>query len=461
MKLFPILLLAAMISISLLAHNASAGYTETLTVQVFDQDFRPVDGALVYVEYQLNGVQGNIKTKPHPTDSTGYYTLVFTDYEQIDASLDRTYTLFVKYGGQLEKAILTATDGEKRVYTMRVDSYYAFVKVHDQKGHPIAADVTISGDNFDAVQRKTDENGNVGFQLPPGSYTVKTEYNGVAKNKDFKLSADQAIDILFGVYSLDVKVTDDRKKPLDATVEIGTQSAQTDASGIAHLVNISDETPSVVIKYADRYKTYRPDLSLGTTLDAVIDMTKPVIKDLHSTVSGSGGATVTFFVEDSGSAASGVDTVSVSYTVAGVETPVPAYTVGYNTFEAKIPAQEPGTLVRYSVKVADKDGNAAVGMESYLVPESAAIAPTPVPKPVPPIIPTTTGGVPTEFMVILVVAGLLVVYAVFYYLKRKKEEDMGRAQMPSSAQPSAGMQPPSLGNKPPEKPSAPITPPKI
>jgi len=455
MKQLRMLLLFAVLSIALFAHCANAGYTETLTVQVFDQDFRPVEGALVYVDYQLNAVQGHILTKPHPTDSTGYYTLVFTDYEQIDASVDRTYTLMVKYGDQLEKATLIATDGETRIYTMNVKSYYAFVKVHDQKGHPIPADVTISGDNFAAVQKRTSDTGDVGFQLSPGSYTVKTEFNGVAKNKDFTLSADQAIDVLFGVYSLDVKVTDDKKRPLAAAVEVGTQSVQTDANGNAHLVNISDQIPSVVVKYADHYKTFKPDLSLGTSLDAVIDMTSPVITDLHSTIANSGGATVTFFVEDPGAAASGVDTVSVSYTVSGVETPIPAYTVGYNAFEAKIPPQEPGTLVKYSVKVADKDGNAAVGLESYIIPAAAAPAPAPAPAPSPsPIIPTTTGGLPTELLVILVIAGLLVAYAIFYYFKRKKEEEMGKTQLPSM--PSAAKQPPT-----PPSATPPVIPPKV
>ena len=464
MKLFPILLIAALIFVSLLARTANAGYTETLTVQVFDQDFRPVEGALVYADFQLNAVQGNTQTKPHPTNSSGYYTLQFTDYEQINDSVDRTYTLMVKYGSQLEKYTLIAVSGEKRIYTANVNSYYAFVKVHDQKGAPISADVTISGDNLAAVQKETSDTGDVGFQLPPGAYTLKTEYNGVAKNKDFTLSADQAIDITFGVYSLDVKVTDDNKRPLNATVEVGAQSVQTDKDGIAHLVNISDQNPSVVIKYADRYKTYTPDLSLGTTLGAVIDMTKPVIKDLHSTLSGSGGSTLTFFVEDAGSAASGVDTVSVSYTVSGVETPVPAYTVGYNTFEAKIPAQEPGTLVKYTVKVSDKDGNTAIGLDSYLVPEATAPAPAPTPaQPVSiPSLPTTAGGMPTELLAILVVAGLLIAYAIFYYLKRKKEESFGNAHAPSA--PSAEKPPasPALGNQPAKPPvQPPIAPPKV
>ena len=49
---------------ALMLNIASAKYTEYLKVQVFDQNYRAVDGAQVYVQYQLNAVAGQVKTKP-------------------------------------------------------------------------------------------------------------------------------------------------------------------------------------------------------------------------------------------------------------------------------------------------------------------------------------------------------------------------------------------------------------
>lgn len=427
-RIFALLML---LSVAVLPHAAHAGYTETLTVQVFDQVFRPVQGALVYVDYQLNSVQGDTETRPLPTNSSGYITLVFTDYEQITSSVDPTYKLYVRYGDQLEQYGLTAVDGEKRIYTGSVQSYYAFVKVHDQKGRPVQADVSISGGSIDTQDKNATATGDAVFQLPPGNYTLRTEYNGIVKNRDLLLSADQAIDVVYGSYPLDITITDDNGNPLAATVTVGTQVAQAGPDGKAHLDNISDQNPSVVIKYADRYKTITPDLSASPSVSAVFDLNPPSITDLHSTLAGDGSATVTFFVQDKGAYASGVGTVDASYSLAGVDTPLQSYTVGYNTFEAKIPAQPAGTLVKYSVKVSDKDGNTALGSGSYIVPGAAAPAtPSPSASPIPSV-PSSAGGVPLDLLAILVAAGLLVAYATYYYLKRKNEEIPGAAKPPS------------------------------
>lgn len=426
--------LIALLLLSALALSAHAAYTQNVIVQVFDQDFRPVEGALVYSEHQLNAITGNVKDKPKPTNISGLYGLKFTVYEEIEAEVDYTYTLYVKYGDQLVKATLEANPNVTRVYTMRVDSYFAFVRVHDQLGKPQDATVTVSGGEVADQTKQTTDTGDAVFQLPPGSYSLRVVHNGNVKNKDFTLAKDAALDVIFGNYALDAKVVDDRKKPLLATVQVGTQEAETDGSGNARLVNISDEAPSVVVKYADRYKTYKPNLALGETLLAVFDLSKPDISDLHASISDSGGATITFFASDTGSAASGIDTVTVTYDVAGVEYPIPAYSVAYNTFEAKIPAQEPGTLVKYTVKLADKDGNAALGRGSYSVSGSSAPAPSPTPAPAPspiPTIPASTGGIPTEMLVLLAFAGLIVAYAVFYYFKRRRDEGLGKVAPPS------------------------------
>ena len=436
----PAIALAAFVLLLALPLLHSA-YTETLDVQVFDQDFRPVEGAEVYAEYQVNAVTGYAKTKPHTTNASGYHRLQFTDWESLESQVKYSYTLYVKWGDQLKQYSMIAnpnatnwTSGKARVYTSQLNSYYLFVKVHDQKGKPLTADLTVSGSTISDMKKTTTESGDAIFQLPPGSFSLKAEREGAVKNKDFSLSKDTALEVTFGIYSFDVKVTDDSKLPLVATVEAGTQSLETGADGIAHFVNVSDDEPTVVVKYADRYKTYKPNLALGENLVAVFDLTRPAITDLHASVGSNGGATVTFFVEDSGSAASGIDTVSVSYDVAGVETPLAAYAVGYNTFEAKVPAQEPGTLVKYTVKIADKDGNAALGKGSYSVTEAAAPAPapTPAPSPVPlPEVPATTGGLPTEMLVLLAVVALVVAYAAIYYFKRKREENFGGVQPPA------------------------------
>lgn len=430
------------LALLLAAPALHSAYTERLTVQVFDQDFRPVEGADVYAEYQLNSVTGYVKTKPHQTNISGYYDLQFTDYEQIESQVKYTYTLYVKYGEQVEQYSLVANPNRTRVYTSQVNAYYAFVRVHDQKGKPLQADLTVSGPSIADQKKRATPTGDAIFQLPPGSFALKSEYNGVVKNKDFVLQKDAALDVTFGQYTLEVTVTDDRKRPLIAEIEVGTRSVETGAGGTASIYNISDEMPTVVVRHASRYKTYTPNLALGEGLAAVFDLTQPEIQDLHATIADNGGATVTFYVEDAGASASGIDTVTVSYDVAGVETPIPAYAVGYATFEAKIPAQEAGSLVKYTVKIADKDGNSALGKGSYSVPAAPAPAPAPVPAPGPiPEIPQTAGGISTEMLFVLVPVAIAIVAGMIYYFRRKRQEGFEK-----------GPQPPKIPSAPPASP---------
>jgi hypothetical protein len=408
-------LLAA--GILLLSGAPFAKYTENLTVQVFDNSLRPVEGAQVYVDYELNSVKGNVKTKPKFTDASGYTNIVFSDYESIDSETDYSYTLYVKYGDQLALASLIALDGESRTYTMQVESYIVFARVFDQNGKPLRANVTV-----DKATKPTDSSGSTFFALPPGNYTLKVERNDLVKNIPFILenaTGDQSLDVMLSYYKFDIRVQDDRRRPLTAQVEVNGVGSQTNSDGVAHFENITTNTPQVLVVYGQGIKRIQPNLQTSPSLEVTFDINRPSIKDQYSSLTSSGVGVIRFFVEDLGPEASGIDTVSVSYEVAGVQNTLSVYAIGYNSFEAKIPAQATGTLVKYTITVSDKEGNTAVGSGDYVVSLGAdpANATSPGGKATP------ASSIPNEGIFVgIAVLAVLAFGAVYYFNKKKAGE---------------------------------------
>jgi len=415
-------LLAAILFACAMLGLAHSLYTEHLIVQVFDQNYRPVEGAEVYVNYQLNHLAGFVNTKPKVTNRTGEADLLFSNYEEIESDTDRTYTLYVKYGNQLYSSGRIAENSTERIVpvrrtSMEVAAYLLSVNVVTQERKPLPARVTVGKKALD-----TDQYGRIIFQLAPGEYTVSAAANGAVRSKEVNVSQDTATEIVIGLYSLQVRVIDERNRPLVAMVDVGGISKPTGEDGTAAFYNITSATPEVIVGYNNTYKHFTPNLELSRSLEAVFDLSRPSISELHVSLSKSGVGEISLFAEDAGTAASGIETVLVSYQIEGVTRTVPAYSVGYNTFEAKIPAQPPGTLVRYTVKVADKDGNTAVQEGNYLVPEEKPQNESPGGGSTPhgPEVPSLFGKISVDTVIIGIAVGTLVAYAIFYYFSKSR-----------------------------------------
>lgn len=418
MRIRTILLSVLLLSFAL--PPLEAKFTEKLTVQVFDQLYRPVEGAEAYAEYQLNSISGTTRSKPKATNASGAVDIVVVNYEEIASSTDYAYTLYVKYGSVINSNSLIA-DGnvtsKSRVVTMTVPSYYVFVYVRDQDGRPLGAEVSI-----DRRKKNTDAAGAAVFQLPQGNFTVRAESASAVGTAIIpNLASDQSVTVEISIYNLQVKVTDDSRKPLNATVEVGDLSEETNADGVAVFENLSVQMPQVIVKYAGSFRRFTPNLRTSPVLDAVFDIHKPLIKEMHASVSKTGVGTLSLFAEDPGSMATGIDSVSVTYEANGVEGSVPAYSIGYSSFEAKIPSQLPKTVVKYLVRVTDKEGNTASEAGTYVVfPD----------EPIVPVNGNGSGGggsgglpfgkIPVEAIMIGVIVGAIVIFAVAYYFMKMR-----------------------------------------
>ncbi|MEM4633539.1 MAG: hypothetical protein QW275_00090 [Candidatus Anstonellaceae archaeon] len=350
----------------LLSNAASAGFSERIQVQVFDQNLRPIEGAQVYVEHQLNSVQGYVKTKPISTNQSGLAELVFTNYEQIAKEVDYSYKLYIKYGSQLSVHNLIARGDAAKARVISdtsMKSYFLNVKVINQRGAALPAKISVA----DRI-KNADAAGSAIFQLPPGNFTIKAEAGGAVRTKNITLVQDAAEDIIISLYSIEVTVTDDSGKPLIAYVETEGKKFYTGIDGKATFYNISNQFPQVVAKYNETVKRFSMDLERQPNLRVVFDLSKPIVKETHVSISKNGAATLSIFVEDPGRESSGISSLSVSYEIDGVENKVPVYGTGYNTYEAKIPSQAPRTLVKYFIKVSDGEGNTAYDSGTYFIP---------------------------------------------------------------------------------------------
>ncbi|MCX8194725.1 MAG: carboxypeptidase-like regulatory domain-containing protein [Candidatus Micrarchaeota archaeon] len=414
---------AAVFFLLAISATLEAKYTERLLVQVADQNYRLIEGAEVYVYYQLNAVKGFIYSKPVLTNEKGEAEILFSNYEEIESSEDRSYTLYVKYGRNTYSTKMIAENYTGSIVPIRkvgieVEAYLLSVRVADQNKKPLPARVTINKKTLE-----TDATGHAYFILGPGNYTVKVEGAGIVRSEIIRLEEDTPLEIEIGLYDLSVKAIDDKGMPLVASVEVDGKGFYTGQDGTLLVRNLTNHKPQVVVGYNNTYKEFSPNLKNENELLAVFDMGKPVISELHVGVSKAGVGEVRVFAEDRGKAASGIESVLVSYEVDGVVDVVPAYVVGYNTFEAKIPAQKEGKVVSYTVRISDKEGNTVAQGGSYIVPKeerpqlnannsTGPQSDLPLPK------------MNLETIVIGIGIGVLIAYGVFYYFSRRKERQM-------------------------------------
>ncbi|MCX8197512.1 MAG: carboxypeptidase-like regulatory domain-containing protein [Candidatus Micrarchaeota archaeon] len=411
--------------LALLVGAAYCGYTQKLTVQVFDQSLRPVEGAQVYVEHQLNSVAGYVKTKPKLTSANGTVEIVFTNWEEIKSQTKYTYTLYVKYGSELKTANLVVDDPPiDRTYSMQVTAYFAVVSVRDQNGKPLPAKVTIGNRTIG-----TDTNGDAIFQLPPGKYNVRAEVENTVRNADLMLDKDKAITITIPRYRFELEVVDDFGLPVEAVAELDNQTKKVEG-GKAVFENITNENPHLVVRYNESFKKMQLSLKTSDRMQLVFDKTPPKIAEMHHRIQKNGEVVVNVYVQEPGPKASGIASVVLSYEIQNKTSYVPAYTIGYNTFEAKIPPAPKDTIVKYLVKVTDKEGNSGTASGSYVIPTEKK--PAEEKKKEEGILDKL--GL-EHYVAIAVVLGF-VAYTIMYYRRKKREkeieEEMEAARLPPS-----------------------------
>jgi len=424
--------LAALFLAAILPSEPHAAFTEKLTIQAFDQKLRPVEGVEIYLDYRLNSVTTNARTKSKFTNQSGMADMSFTNYESVENDSSFAYSLYMKYGNQLYTYhLISRQDNKTRIVgEADIKSYYLWAGVRDQNKRVLKAKMTINN-----ITKTVDDSGYATFQLPPGKYTLKAEIADAVKNKDVDVDQDRAVEIDIPLYSLDVYIKDDSGRLLSGKVLVEGREATT-TDGHVRFENLSESSVQVLAQNNDSTRKAEVDLTSQRSVDMVFDRVVPEIKELHATPLKTGAATIGLYIEDPGMSASGIESVTVTYTVNGIENQVPAYSIGFNTYEAKIPVQPPKTPVKYVVKVSDKEGNSVFATGDYMIEPEKTVQQTA------PVEPVVSGGMQIglfgwgpESVAVVVVVACIVLAGVFYYLKFGRKQSGGFVPPPSSPPP--------------------------
>ncbi|VVB58977.1 Uncharacterised protein [Candidatus Anstonella stagnisolia] len=404
-KIFVIAVLA------LLAAQCLAMFTEKAQVQALDGELRPISNVSMYPIYQLNKRVGLVNGKPKSTNNDGYVNITFFNNEFDSSVAQGNWTLVVAYGGQsVQKAIEYVPD-RKWTIQVQLPVHYAFFLIVDQQGKPMQANVSIG--NFTSA---TDGGGYARFHLPDGTYDYSVEAMGVVKQGSLAFSNDTTERVEVKRYTLQLFVVDENAAPLVASVLVLGNEYETDGAGKLVVEGLGESSVDADIEYLGKRRVVNLNLENGLETEVVLDKSPPIIKGAAANVV-DGAGRISFGIEDLGIKASGVDvntSIRVTYVVGGTQEDAAVFPIGYGKYEAEIPIQPANTVVPYTIRVVDRDGNEAVEQGQYTVISGKTSKPTEVP-----------GGNanPFEGVDVIQVIGAVVVLGIllglFVYVKKK------------------------------------------
>lgn len=403
----------AIVALLLLAAPCAAMFTENARVQVLDSALRPIEGASAYPIYQLNYRTGLVSGKPKLTNKDGYVNVTFFNNEFDSAVAQGNWTLVVSYGNKSVQKAVEYIPSRRWVVQVQLPVHYVYFLVTDQQGRAMPANVSIG--NFIVA---TDGNGYARVHLADGAYAYSVEAMGVVKQGSIVVSNDTTEKVEVRRYTLMLSVVDDKGAPLQASVLVLGKEYQANEAGKLVVQGLGEESVDVDIEHGGRRKVVSANLESGREEEVVLDFGAPLIKDVSASVV-DGAGRVGFRIEDEGARASGVDvntSIRVAYVAGGTQQDAIVFPVGYGRFEAEIPIQPANTVVPYTIRVVDRDGNEAAKQGEYTVVAKKAEKLTEVP---------TSGGSwlggvdAMQAVGGIAVAGLLI--GLFVYVKKRMD----------------------------------------
>lgn len=400
------LLVAASISVF-------AGYREQMEARVLSTDGYPVQGAELYVEYEISQSRGEFITGPKITNSSGRAYFDFSNSEYNEEDTNKDYTVIAKFGESENAAKFTLGIGDYP-RTVVVAAYPVYINLKDKDGNPISVPIEVAG-----LKKTTDAWGNALFILPPGNHTAIASYKGVERKQSFDVMGKTELNMSVKLYNLTVKTVDDEGNPISADVYVDAQQKTADyTEGFAHFEDILDPQPSVSAYWGRFKKVVLVNLDVDNVVVAYFDTHPPGIGEIEANWKDR-YLQVRTSVDDNATYASGMQegqaSVKLVYTtLSGGEREVPMYSIGYNFYEGLIPVSGAEAQIRYSIVAQDADGNRKTSSDIFVLPTSPdGGGSRQITEP--PEIPSISQ--PDQSMLIIVGIGILVIIAgvTFHY----------------------------------------------
>ncbi|MFH1306269.1 MAG: hypothetical protein ABIH83_01270 [Candidatus Micrarchaeota archaeon] len=405
--------------------GGGGGWGEEVEVRVLDAHNRPVEGAEVYIIWEISESRGEGQTKTKIANDRGRAEFSLTNIEFNEEDTDYTYDVYAKYGKAENK-----TEFEYNVSSMpktvNLEVYKATFWARDKDLKPLKIGLNVD----DRYELETNENGIVYILLDKGKHYVKPMFLDVRDVIEFELEEDAQINLTVKLYSLSVRVIDDMSTPLSAQVYAGSQTKKSIDDGWAYFSNITKSDLMVQASYGRYKKTSSVNLSISNETIIIFDSHPPTISDVFPQWNQQ-NLQVRAVISDDGQYASGLrdGNASIDLFYIGedkVQRQVPMYGVGYNLFEGLVPTQPGMGTIRYIVQATDADGNTASEADTFVIPTTAIPGNgTQGGKPPLDAIIEMFGGGWTIIPIIIFIIAIIIVGGYWYYNTRKAPSEEG------------------------------------
>ncbi|VVC04438.1 Carboxypeptidase regulatory-like domain protein [Candidatus Burarchaeum australiense] len=370
----------------LLLPMAYAEWAETLSVSVVAPNSYPVPGVPITVIYQkqvgvfdvpLDETVGPERLDGRVegfTDADGNFITGLIDYVRFGEVRDY---YIIAGNQQLHTSVGEHVTGTKHVevFMENFPIRRVILRALDGDGRALAnASVSVTCGEV-VMQKTSDSLGIVYFYVSaPATCAVSLAYGSVTLSQSIpEITQDLNLDLPLQLYDLSVRVVDDNSMPLTNVTMLvpGFPQGATDEGGRFVIRRFPSTSAYVTMFYNGRQQATNVDLKSSDFVKVVFDLLPPSISDVNYTMNGTGTARIRAMVRDPGASHSGVAGVYVRYSPnKRIWTTLPMYPTGAYTYEAALPAQEPGTEVFFVIEAVDSRSNKATSAQySYVVPK--------------------------------------------------------------------------------------------
>ncbi|MFH1448071.1 MAG: hypothetical protein ABIG39_04355 [Candidatus Micrarchaeota archaeon] len=359
-----VVLVALVMCISL----TNALWYHTANILVDDEKHRPIPHARVIMQWQLSESDQQHEQIGY-TNYMGIYTVNMTNYVQLESSVNYKVKATAEYGaGSLLRQTSKTFNvkGHADPFALTLPLHRVKINLFTTYDWPVGGALIYIA----PWTLESDTSGAASFILPTTKVSIVAVLGGVRTQEKISVNGDSEFNITMELYRLTIHVVDQDGNPRGAKLYTLNKSFPTDSKGIVRFNPFPGDIADITVKSGDLELFAEIDVDTDTEEWLVFDVAAPQINDTFRTNAEDEKKAITAVVGDAGKYASGLDSVTLFWSVNDVQQePIEMYPADAVTFRTTLPAQPPSTTVSYFIQAVDKQGNTLSSkMESYTVP---------------------------------------------------------------------------------------------
>ena len=307
-------LLIALAFLSSISSSCSPRFSETIPIRVVDYSYRPIEGAMVSVYYQIsgalliNGTTPNYMWSPEvPTDAHGLAKIWLHNQEENPDLVDCDIKIRVRYAGYEE--IIDKDKDNKRLnldrlpkeVLVRLPASQLKIRVTTDKRVYLPFTYIIGPLRGEAF-------GTTIIPLPEGRYSVYIIHKGMKKkfNVDMVKTEDYLLDVVYRYVWINFSVFDEQGNPVNYTLKLDTGDV---FRGRGHEeFKILAGVHTATLEVGNEKRTISINPAIQVNYEIYLDHTPPEISNIRVDFFNN-KTIITLTAEDKGRFASGVSRV--------------------------------------------------------------------------------------------------------------------------------------------------------